>query len=174
MTLGVLDPHAAARLLVAKAARPGLSESDPAVREVVRLCAGLPLALQLMAARLRHYPARQVADLVAELAPADRRLAALTAEDISVAEAFDLSYRALTPEGQAMYRLVGRAAPDTVDRCSAAAWQSLRDLEERHLIEEPMPGRYRMHDLIREHARALAVADDPADRAADPHRLLDR
>jgi hypothetical protein len=48
-------------------------------------------------------------------------------------------------------------------------------LDERlpqHLITEPAPGRYQLHDLLREHARAPAD-DDPADRDAAVGRLLD-
>ena len=55
----------------------------------------------------------------------------------------------------------------------AAARRGLEALYDQHLITEPARGRYRFHDLIREHARTLAAADDPAARDAAATRLLD-
>ncbi len=59
----------------------------------------------------------------------------------------------------------------------APAWLppggSLEALYDQHLISEPAPGRYRLHDLLREHAQALAANDDPAAREAATGRLLD-
>ena len=40
-------------------------------------------------------------------------------------------------------------------------------------MTEPARGRYRLHDLLREHARTLAAAHDPAESAAATGRLLD-
>jgi hypothetical protein len=55
----------------------------------------------------------------------------------------------------------------------AQSRSSLDELYDQHLITESAPGRYRLHDLLREHARALAATDDPADRDAAAGRLLD-
>src|SRR5262249_49865029 len=54
----------------------------------------------------------------------------------------------------------------------AAARRGLEALYDQHLITEPARGRYRLHDLIREHARTLAAAD-PAESDAAATRLLD-
>src|SRR6202044_790972 len=55
-----------------------------------------------------------------------------------------------------------------------AARRSLEALYEQYLLTEPAPGRYRMHDLIREHARALASRlDSGDDREQATARLLD-
>ena len=54
-----------------------------------------------------------------------------------------------------------------------AARRGLEGLYDQHLITEPAPGRYRLHDLLREHAQALAASDDPATREAAAGRLLD-
>jgi len=51
----------------------------------------------------------------------------------------------------------------------AAAWPpsaDARTLYDQHLITEPARGRYRFHDPIREHARALAADDQPVRDAA--------
>jgi hypothetical protein len=44
-----------------------------------------------------------------------------------------------------------------------AATGLLDELHGDRLLNEPAPGRYRMHNLIHEYARARAAADDFAD-----------
>ncbi|WP_329561315.1 AfsR/SARP family transcriptional regulator [Kitasatospora sp. NBC_01266] len=182
VTLGVLPPHEAAALFTATAGRPDLAPDQEAVIEVVRLCGYLPLAIHLTAARLRHRRAWSVADLVPDLAAAAGRLGALRAEDVSVAAAFDLSYRDLTPAQRRLFRRLGLFPGDDFDARAAAALDDsdlptarrlLEELEDHHLVDEPVRGRYRMHDLIREHARALSTEDDPTARYAAVARLLD-
>ncbi|WP_344666862.1 AfsR/SARP family transcriptional regulator [Catenulispora yoronensis] len=181
VTLDVLSADDAARLFAVRAARAGVGADDPGVREVVRLCGRLPLAVHLMASRLRHYPVWQTADLVADLAEANRRMTALSAEDVSVSAVFACSYRDLAPERQRLFRLLGLPPGDDIEPYAAAAlsgvepaqaWLALRDLEERHLVEEPVRGRYRMHDLLREHARSLATVDELETRESAVRRLL--
>ncbi|MEV4179551.1 hypothetical protein [Nonomuraea sp. NPDC049709] len=42
-----------------------------------------------------------------------------------------------------------------------------------HLLQEPAPGRYRFHDLVRAHAAEVAAGAEPEpDRRAAPARLL--
>ncbi|MGC0314150.1 AfsR/SARP family transcriptional regulator [Kitasatospora acidiphila] len=182
MTLGVLPPDEAAELFTATAQRPDLAPDQPAVVEVVRLCGYLPLAIHLTAARLRHRRAWSVADLVPDLEAAAGRLAALRAEDVSVAAAFDLSYRDLTPAQRRLFRRLGLNPGDHFDARAAAALDGtdvatarrlLEELEDHHLVDEPVRSRYRMHDLIREHSRALGTMDDPSVRHAAVGRLLD-
>ena len=55
----------------------------------------------------------------------------------------------------------------------AEARRHLGELYDQHLITEPAPGRYELHDLLREHARALAAAGDPTGSEAAADRLLD-
>ncbi|WP_344446755.1 ATP-binding protein, partial [Kitasatospora nipponensis] len=182
ITLNVLPPDEAAALFTATAARSDLLRDHPSVVELVRLCGYLPLAIHLTAARLRHRRAWSVADLVPDLVAAAGRLAALRAEDVSVAAAFDLSYRDLTPPQRLLFRRLGLYPGDTFDACVAAALggtdlvtarRLLEELEDHHLVDEPVRGRYRMHDLIREHARTLGAEDGPQVREASIGRLLD-
>src|SRR5262249_62159409 len=55
----------------------------------------------------------------------------------------------------------------------ALARRHLDELYDHHLVAEPAPGRYELHDLLREHARSLAAADFPAESDAAAKRLLD-
>ena len=182
ISLDMLSPAEAATLFVRSAHRTGLRADDTAVAETVRLCGHLPLAIRLAAARLEHHPARTVNDLASEIASARNEPSAMQAEDISVAVAFDLSYQDLNPGQQRMFRRLGLHPGTDIDVRAAAALndaelaQARRDVEalyDQNLLTEPAHGRYRMHDLIRDHARSLAGADPAAERDAAVDRLLE-
>ncbi len=182
VSLGTLPPGEAADLFIRLADRPGLQPEDAAVGEVTGLCGYLPLAIRLAAAGIRHRPTWTVSDLAAELATARDRLAALLAEDLSVAAAFDLSYQDLTGVQQRLFRRLGLHPGADIDAYAAAALddtdlhatrQRLGELYNHNLIGEPTRGQYRLHDLIREHARALAAIDGAAESQAAIDRLLD-
>jgi tetratricopeptide (TPR) repeat protein len=182
ISLGTLPPGEAADLFVRLAIRPSLQPGHHAVAEVTRLCGYLPLAIRLMAAGIRHHPAWTVTDLAAELAAARDRLAAMQAEDVSVTAAFDLSYKDLTGRQRRLFRRLGLHPGTEIDAYAAAAMDGtdlptarrcLSELHDQNLIGEPARGRYRLHDLLREHARTLAAGDDAADRQASVDRLLD-
>ena len=136
-----------------------------------------------MAARqLYHHPAWTPADLAADLAAARDRAALIHAEDLSVAAALDRSYQDLTAAEQHMFPCLGLHPGTDIDAWAAAALagvpvsEARRELEglyDHYLLTETARGRYRFHDLIRQHARALAAASPPADRDAAITRLLD-
>jgi tetratricopeptide (TPR) repeat protein/transcriptional regulator with XRE-family HTH domain len=182
ISLDILPPGEAAALLARLAARPGVGATDPAVGEITRLCGYLPLAIGMLASQLRHHPAWSAAELAAELATARDRLALMHAEDVSAAAAFDLSYADLTEGLQRLFRRLGLipgpgfdayAAAALDDASLGAARRCLDELYDQHLLAEPAPGRYQLHDLLREHARALAAGDDPTESDAAVRRLLD-
>ena len=182
ISLGALSPGEAAALLARLAARPGIGAADAAVGEITRLCGYLPLAIGMLARQLSQHPAWTAGDLAASLAAARDRLAAMRAENLSVAAAFDLSYADLAPARQRLFRRLGLIPGPSFDACAAAALddttldrarRGLEDLYDQHLITEPAPGRYLLHDLLREHARTLAAAGDPADSRAAAGRLLE-
>jgi tetratricopeptide (TPR) repeat protein len=105
----------------------------------------------------------------------------MRAENLSVAAAFDLSYQDLSAAQQRLFRRLGLAPGTDVDAYAAAALDDdtpesartrLDELYDQHLITEPAAGRYLLHDLLREHARGLASADDPASSRAAIGRLI--
>ena len=182
ISLDTLAPGEATALLARLAARPGLDPADPAIGKIAALCGGLPLALGMVARQLYHHPAWTSAQLAADLSAARNRLEPMHAENLSVAAAFDRSYQDLSAPEQAMFRCLGLHPGTDVDAWAAAALagvpvpEARRDLEglyDHYLLTETAPGRYRFHDLIREHARALAAASPPAERDAATGRLLD-
>ena len=182
ISLDALPPAEATTLLVRLAARPGMRTTDAAVGEITRLCGYLPLAIGMLASQLRHHPAWTATGQAADLAAARDRLALMHAENLSVAAAFGLSYAELTPGLRRLFRRLGLVPGPTFDAYAAAALdgtsldtagRNLDELYDQHLLTEPAPGRYMLHDLLREHARALATADDPAESDAATGRLLD-
>jgi tetratricopeptide (TPR) repeat protein/DNA-binding XRE family transcriptional regulator len=182
ISLDTLALEEAATLLVRLADRTDLKPADPAVHEIARLCGFLPLALGMLARQLHHHPAWSPAGLAAELVAARDRLELMVTESLSVAAAFGLSYADLTEGQQRLFRRLGLHPGADVDAHAAAALDDIdvpaarRHLEalyDQHLLTEPARGRYRMHDLIREHARVLAANDPPADTDAATGRLLD-
>ena len=182
VSLDTLPPDEAAALLVRLAGRAGLATSDPGVRDITRLCGYLPLATGMVARQLRHHPAWTAAGRAAELAAARDRVALLATENLSVTAAFDLSYAQLPADRQRLFRRLGLHPGADTDAYAAAALdgtsltaarRGLEDLYDCYLLSEPAEGRYRLHDLLREHARTLAGQLDPdGDRDAATGRLL--
>ncbi len=181
VSLDTMPPKEAAELLVRLSGRLGLTVEVPAVRKVVELCGYLPLAIGMMAGRLRHHPAWSVSDLAADLASTRDRLEVLRTEDLSVAAAFDLSYESLAADQRRLFRRLALHDGADIDAFAAAALDGsdlgsarrrLEALYDRHLIAEHARGRYRLHDLMREHARGLVAGDPAAERSAAADRLL--
>ena len=182
VSLDTLTPGEAADLLARLASRPDLTAGDAAVGELAALCGYLPLAIGMAGLQLAHHPAWTAAGLAADLAAARDRLELMAAENLSVAAAFGLSYADLDDGQQRLFRRLGLHPGPDIDACAAAALddttphqarRQLGALYDQHLITEPARGRYRLHDLVREHARSLAAADNPAESDAAATRLLD-
>ena len=183
VSLDTLAAAEAAALLVRLVGRAGLGPDDPAVAELTRLCGFLPLAIGMVARQLHHHPAWTPAGRAAELAAARDRLELMVTENLSVAAAFNLSYAELAQDQQQLFRRLGLHQGTDIDAYAtaaldgtslAAAGRGLEGLYDQYLLTEPAQGRYRMHDLLRAHARALADRLDPdRDRDQAVGRLLD-
>jgi tetratricopeptide (TPR) repeat protein len=135
----------------------------------------------MIASQLRHHPARTADQVAAELVTARDRLALMHAENLSVTAAFGLSYQDLTQGQQRLFRRLGLIPGPSFDAYAAAALDGtsldvarrhLDELYDQHLITEPATGRYRLHDLLRQHARTLAATDSPAEADQATERLL--
>ncbi|MEU4213973.1 BTAD domain-containing putative transcriptional regulator [Actinoplanes sp. NPDC026623] len=178
-SLPVLDEPAAVALL-AKIVGDRVAAEPGAALEVVRRCGRLPLAIRLAGSRLAHRPRWRVADLLRRLG--ESALPELAAEDRTVASAFTLSYVQLAEREQRVFRLLGLHPGERFEPLAVAALTGLplddaRDvldgLVDVNLIEEPEPELYRLHDLLRQYAAALAGEFPAGDRAAAVAGLLD-
>jgi DNA-binding SARP family transcriptional activator len=163
-----------------------LGATDPGtLDEIIALCARLPLALSITAARAAtrpHVPLRALAD---ELRRTSGCLAAFVGDDeaTNVRATLSWSYRALSPEAAALFRRLSQhPGPEfTVPAAAALGGSSLArarrllgELAHEHLVTEQNPGRYAMHDLLRAYANEQAhEVDVDADRQAALLRMLD-
>ena len=184
MRLETLDADESLDLLTGVMGGARLDREQGSAAEMARLCGHLPLALRIAAAQLVRHPDRSIADLVARLRHGDR-LAALEIEgdeQSAVRAAFDLSYVALKPEAQRLFRFAGLLPGSDLSEPAAASLigrprggevtRSLNQLTDAHLLGEPTAGRYVLHDLMRLYAQTLTDAEDSAaERSAATARL---
>jgi tetratricopeptide (TPR) repeat protein len=182
INLDILPPDETALLIARLAGRPSIGAGDPATAELARLCGYLPLAAGLMGRKLQHHPAWTPADLAADLATARGRLQLMTAENVSVAAAFELSYADLSADQQRLFRRLAEHPGTEIDAWAAAALDGsdahaarhgLDALYDHYLLAEPIRGRYVFHDLVCDYAGSLAAADSPGERETATDRLLD-
>ncbi|MBO2446117.1 tetratricopeptide repeat protein [Actinomadura barringtoniae] len=175
VTIGPIDLEAAEGMLSRIVGEPRATRERGAVRTLARLCGRLPLALRIAAARLQNRPAWTVEYLVGRLADDGERLGELTAEDRSVESAFHNSYERLPFAEQRAFRALGLAPAVELDRlalaamlgCTArAAERSLENLVDANLLQQPVAGRYRLHEIVAVYARRLSE-DEPGDEAAE-------
>ncbi|GIJ56444.1 hypothetical protein Vau01_039600 [Virgisporangium aurantiacum] len=181
VALDPLPPAAAARLLrhIAGPRARGLSDQ---ARQIVEHCGRLPLAVRIAGARLLvdpHLDARSYSELLAD---ESRRLDELSIGDRAVRASVNVSYAALEPVQQYVFRLLGSIGPVTFAPWLATALAgldapraeaALRGLVRAQLVQAARDGRYRLHDLVRLFAaeRAAEAGDD--ERRAAVRRAAD-
>jgi tetratricopeptide (TPR) repeat protein/transcriptional regulator with XRE-family HTH domain len=185
LSLDVLTRPEAVQLLTARLGVRRAGTEPDAVSEIAELCACLPLALAVAAARAGARPGFPLGALAAELRDAPGRLDALDAGDpaASVRAVFSWSTRQLSDQAARMFRLLGLHPGPDISAAAAAslaatsvtgARRLLGELTRAHLIAEHVPGRYALHDLLRAYAAEQArQADSDADRREAIGRVLD-
>lgn len=182
LPLDLLPGDEAVSLVRTVAGTERMPADDPALAEVVDLCGRLPLALRIAAALLRHRPSWTLDHLAGLLRDQSQRLAALSDRERDLTAVFDLSLRTLTDPGRALFRRLGLIPTPDFDAHAVAALTGtdpattthlLEDLVDHNLLLSLAPGRYRLHDLLRAHARTQAARDLAVDRDAAVGRLLD-
>ncbi|GIG60721.1 XRE family transcriptional regulator [Longispora fulva] len=181
ITLTPLGPAEALELLTRIVGADRVAAEPVAAAELAVLCGRLPLALRITAAFLVDRPDTGLAAHAAALREGNRLLALTVVgdEQSSVRAAFDQSYAALAADEARLFRLLGvtPGADLTVDAAAAlvgvaahTAEYLLDRLAAAHLVEEHAPGRYTMHDLVREYAALRAAGEATADALG---RLVD-
>jgi tetratricopeptide (TPR) repeat protein/transcriptional regulator with XRE-family HTH domain len=166
-----LDLMAAAdaRLLLARRLGEERVAAEPAaVDEIVTRCAGLPLGLAIVAARAATRTGFRLGTVAAELAAGlDGFSGGEASTDLR--GVFSWSYHRLSDPAARLFRLLGMgfgpdlAAPAVASLAGSESVRApLAELARAHLVTEPTPGRYGMHDLLRAYAGELPEPDRPA------------
>jgi DNA-binding SARP family transcriptional activator len=152
-----------------------------AARRLVEICGGLPLALRIVAARLRARPDWAVADLAARLQDEHRRLDELHSDDLEVRASIEASYRSLDPQVARAFRMAGLirvprltswALVAALDVSLATATALADVLVSAQLLETDGRGGYRLHDLVRLFAAERAASEESqSERDSAIHRV---
>ncbi|MEV5198569.1 BTAD domain-containing putative transcriptional regulator [Streptomyces sp. NPDC053720] len=132
-------------------------EADPeAARRLAGQCGHLPLALRILTARLLTRPALSLGDAVDWFG--DDPLARLTLPDapgLSVTAVLDGALARLDPRLSEAFRraATGPGSSFTADDVPGTTEAVLERLADAGLLEDGPPGPYRIHELLRAHAR---------------------
>lgn len=176
--LSVFEPAESYGLLRAVLGPERVDAEPAAARRLAEACGHFPLALRIAAARLLTRPGLLLADAAGWIAGAPlARLAIAGADRMSVARVLGGAVARLDPRLAEAYERIGALPLDAfhAEDCAPAlgpgtsaadAEDVLERLADAGLLEEGPPGPYRMHELLRVHARGAA--------AGAAHRSTDR
>ncbi|MGP4004049.1 BTAD domain-containing putative transcriptional regulator [Streptomyces sp. 8N706] len=155
------------------------------LKRLIKLCGGMPLALDLACARLATHPHWDLPYLVDRLADIDQRLSVLNVDGRDVRTCFELGYQLLSPGAQALMRAIGNLGVGEISAWTAAALADstvgevtplLDELAAAHLLTVTGTVPYvhcRLHDLVLAYARERAMTDgDPAELRVELNRAF--
>ncbi|HEU5474261.1 MAG TPA: BTAD domain-containing putative transcriptional regulator [Actinophytocola sp.] len=183
LDIDLLDVSESHELLAGRLGANRVAAEPVAVQEIIELCARLPLALAVVAARAATHPRFRLAALADELRAARGGLDEFANADPTTdpRAVFSWSYLQLTEPAARLFRLIGlHSGPDIGVRAAASltgvptsnARHLLAELARTNLLTEHRPGRYACHDLLRAYASEQATALDPEDDRRAAHRRL--
>ncbi|MFD9888072.1 ATP-binding protein [Amycolatopsis sp. NPDC059027] len=174
VSLEPLSDGAATGLLAAILGVERVRAEPGAARELVELCGNLPLAVRIAGNRLATRPRWSLAHLVEQLRDERTRLYALSAGDLQLRSAFDLSYRGVSAGARLLFRRLAAVpgagfgaelAGVVTGAADADVREHLDELVDASLLQTAIePGRYQFHDLIRLFAgERFDAEEDPAE-----------
>ncbi len=187
--LNVLDDAEALKLFVKVVGEDRAAAEPEATAELLKACAGLPLAIRICAARLATRSGWTIQAMAGRLRDVHRRLDEMRVGDLAVRASFQVSFASLPASTGAQgidparaFCLLGVWQGSSISAAAAAALfgvpeysaeDALEALVDAHLLESTVPGRYKFHDLLRVYSSERAVADlSGSDREAAVARLL--
>ncbi|CAM3499715.1 tetratricopeptide repeat protein [Kibdelosporangium persicum] len=166
-------------LLAGRMGGSRLDAEPAAIRDLVDLCAGLPLALSIAVARVTG----PISALVRQIRQERYRLDALDLGvdiDLNLRAVFSWSYEVLSPHAARLFRMLGLHPGPSIDLHACCAITGvdrketrslLNELVRTHLLTEGQDGRFRFHDLLRAYANELA--EDDRERHHTAVRMLE-
>lgn len=185
LVLDVLPDADAGRLLAGHLGAARSAAEPEAFAELLRRCAGLPIAIRILGSRAAMYPNFPLTVFAEQLGDPAAPLDALEGGELiaSMRAVCSWSCRALDRRAARVFALLGLAPGEDIGLEAAASLAglpasqvsaALRDLADLYLVVQHAPGRYRMHDLIRLYATDRAGHDlAEEDRDATVRRLVD-
>ncbi|MFI0479054.1 BTAD domain-containing putative transcriptional regulator [Actinomadura sp. 9N215] len=182
LRLAVFAPPESTDLLGRIAGPDRVTAEPAAAARIAERCGQLPMAVTMAARRLQTRPAWTLAEFDARLEGEGRLPDELEFRNRSISASFDLSYRALADDQKRMFRLLGLhpgadftppSAAVLTDLPEERAESLLEALLDENLLQQASPGRYRMHRLLRGHARRKAHEHEtPGRRDAAAERVF--
>ncbi|MER7485077.1 BTAD domain-containing putative transcriptional regulator [Streptomyces sp. NPDC126497] len=171
LTLALPSQTEAHETLARRLGAERLAAEPDATADIVRLCGRLPLALAVVAARAELDPAFPLHALADDLRHTPGSLEAFTSSDTTtdVRAVFSWSYNSLQEPAARLFRLLAlHPGPDITAPAAAnlAALplphtrRLLTELTRSCLLEQPLPGRFALHDLLRGYATELTHTHD--------------
>lgn len=168
LRLPPLNEHAARSIFADTLGTHRVDGEADALTDLVEICAGLPVALRVCAARLAIDEARTLQSLVGELTDEASRLRRIeVAQGQSIDLVFSEAYNALNPDASVLYTLLSTHPGPTFTTPVAAslagfttesAQTQIGELLDSCLLESE-GDRYRLHVLLRLHAAGCAQRD---------------
>ncbi|MFF1544339.1 BTAD domain-containing putative transcriptional regulator [Streptomyces sp. NPDC058291] len=185
LTLPLPSEAEAHETLARRLGEERLAAEPAAVADIVRLCGRLPLALAVVAARAELEPTFPLYAIADDLRDAHGSLEAFTGFDATtdVRAVFSWSYQALDVAAARLFRLLALHPGPDITAPAAAGLAGLPLARTRRLLagltrsclaEQPVPGRFTLHDLLRGYATELTHTHDTAqERDLATVRVLD-
>ncbi|MEU8384756.1 BTAD domain-containing putative transcriptional regulator [Streptosporangium sp. NPDC048865] len=175
ITLGGLPVDDAWALLAGSTGAHRLEAEPAATRRVIELCDGLPLALDIVAARLATKPHWNIATLATRLEDPDRILSELHHDDLDIRAALDCGYLTLTPEARALLRKIGYYGNQEISISEVSHLEQVSPAEAEWRVEALVDARlltvsgvgtdgrftYRCPTMVLAHSRERALAESP-------------
>ncbi|WP_370948433.1 NB-ARC domain-containing protein [Amycolatopsis sp. cg5] len=182
IALDRLDDENAIELLGLVVGEHRVAAEPEAANRLAALCGGVPLALMIAGNRLASRARWTIEHLVGRLEDERSRLSVLSAGDLQVRAAFEISYHQLEPDAARMFRRLALISGSaiSVDLATVAsglpagtAEMALEKLADASLLgADGAFGRYTCHDLLRVFARErLELAEDAEEIEAARLRL---
>ncbi|MFB7914587.1 BTAD domain-containing putative transcriptional regulator [Streptomyces sp. NPDC056061] len=143
-------------LLVSVLGPERVGAEPDAARRLTELCGHLPLALRILTARLLTRPALRLGDAVDWLGDDPlARLALTDSPSLSVTAVLDGALNRLDPRLSEVFlrAAAGTGGTFTADDVPDVTEAALERLADAGLLEDGPPGPYRIHALLRAHAR---------------------
>jgi DNA-binding SARP family transcriptional activator len=182
IVVDVLTEVEARQLLTRQLGAERMAAEPEAVDALIRHCAGLPLALGIIAARATLAPALPLTELAGQLRDTTTRLDALDAGELTanLRAVLSSSRDALGDDAAQLFALLGLAPGPDIGLPAVASLAAkpigtvralLNELGNAHLVQSTTPDRYRMHDLVHRYAFEQARSPHEATRRVLEHYL---